>query len=259
MNLPQPPSSALTLLAGRRSSPVAAALRCCVVLACSAGASAALWAQPAVVPGQGNVVNLSASGYLEVPQDWLTMQLNTTREGADAASVQTQLKTALDAALAVAKAAARPQQMEVRTGPFSLYPRYGANGRINGWQGRAELVLEGRDFARISATAGQIQTLTLGQVGFSLSREAQRKLESDVQAVAIERFKARADEVARAFGFQGYALREVSVSSADQEGARPYPRAMAVQAKAAMADAPVPVEAGTSTVNITVSGSVQLR
>ena len=214
-------------------------------------------AQP--VPAPSNVVNLSASGYLEVPQDWLTMQLNTTREGADAASVQTQLKTALDAALAVAKASAQPQQMEVRTGQFSLYPRYGSNGKINGWQGTTELVLEGRDFARISTTAGKIQTLTLGQVGFSLSRDAQRKLESDVQAMAIERFKARADEVARAFGFQGYVLREVSVSSADQEGVRPYPRPMAMQAKVAMADAAVPVEAGKSTVNITVSGSVQLR
>ena len=36
-------------------------------------------------------------------------------------------------------------------------------------------------------------------------------------------------------------------------------RAMAMQAKAPMADAPVAVEAGKSTVNITVSGTVQLR
>lgn len=234
-------------------------VRCWLVLACSAATSGALLAQPAVAPVAANVVNLSASGYLEVPQDWLTMHLNTTREGADAASVQTQLKTALNAALAVARASAQPQQMEIRTGPFSLYPRYSNNGKVNGWQGSAELVLEGRDFARISTTAGQIQTLTLGLVSFSLSRDAQRKLESDVQSMAIERFKARADEVARAFGFQGYVLREVSVSSADQESVRPYPRAMALQAKAAMADAPVPVEAGKSMVNITVSGSVQLR
>ena len=58
---------------------------------------------------------------------------------------------------------------------------------------------------------------------------------------------------------KGYVLREVSVSSADQEGVRPYPRPMAMQAKVAMAEAAVPVEAGKSTVNITVSGSVQLR
>jgi hypothetical protein len=34
---------------------------------------------------------------------------------------------------------------------------------------------------------------------------------------------------------------------------------MAMQAKAAVADAPVPLEAGTSTVMVTVSGSVQLQ
>jgi len=222
----------------------------------------AAWAQAPLVPmapEPANIVNISASGYLEVPQDWLSISLNTTREGSDATAVQTQLKAALDAALAVARPAAQPQQLEVRTGQFSLYPRYGSNGKINGWQGSTELIIEGRDFTRISTTAGKIQSLTLGNVGFSLSREAQRKLESDVQALAIERFKNKAGEVAKGFGFQSYTLREIAISSADQEGVRPYPRAMAMQAKAAMADAPVAVEAGKSTVNITVSGSVQLR
>ena len=111
----------------------------------------------------------------------------------------------------------------------------------------------------ISTTVGKVQSLTIGHVGFSLSRQAQRQLEADVQALAIERFRAKAGDVAKGFGFQGYVLREVSISSADQEGVQPYPRAMAMQAKAAMADAPVAVEPGKSTVNITVSGSVQLR
>lgn len=206
-----------------------------------------------------NVVNLSASGFLQVPQDWLSVSLNTTKEGSDAAAVQSQLKTALDAALAVVKPAVQPQQLEVRTGQFSLFPRYGSNGKINGWQGSTELVIEGRDFTRISATAGKVQSLTVGHVGFSLSREAQRQLEADVQAMAIERFRAKAGDVAKGFGFQGYVLREVSISSADQESVQPYPRAMAMQAKAAVADVPVAVEPGKSTVNITVSGSVQLR
>ena len=39
----------------------------------------------------------------------------------------------------------------------------------------------------------------------------------------------------------------------------PRPRMMAMEAKAVTADAPVPVEAGRSTVVVTVSGSVQLR
>jgi predicted secreted protein len=221
------------------------------------GASAAVHAQ--MTPPPANVVQLSASGFKEVQQDWLSMSLNTTKEGPDAVTVQNQLKVALDAALTVAKAAAQPQQLDVRTGEFSLYPRYSSNGKINGWQGSTELVLEGRDFARISATAGKIQTLTMGNVGFSLSREAQQALESDVQAMAMERFKLRAGEIAKGFGFSAYSLREIAVSSTDQGGGYVRPRVMAMQAKAVMSDAPVAVEAGKSMVNVTVSGSIQLR
>lgn len=236
-----------------------AALPLRLVLALSIVGSPAL-AQPAPMSHPpANVVNIAASGFLEVPQDWLTISLNTTKEGPDAATVQAQLKVALDGALAVAKPAVLPQQLEVRTGQFSLYPRYGNNGKITGWQGTTELVIEGRDFARISTIAGKVQGLTLANVGFSLSREAQQKLEADVQALAIERFKTKAADVAKGFGFPSYTLREIAISSADQEGVRPYPRVMAMQAKAAMSDAPVAVEAGKSTVNITVSGSIQLR
>jgi predicted secreted protein len=205
-----------------------------------------------------NVVQLSASGSVEVQQDLLSINMNTTRESADAGAVQGQLKTALDAALAEAKKAAQPGQMDVRTGNFSLYPRYGRDGKITAWQGSAELVLEGRDFARISATAGKIQTLTMGNVSFGLSREQRGKVEGEAQAQAIERFKAKAADIAKGFGFGGFALREVSVNANDQ-GFVPRPRMMAMEARAAVADAPVPVEAGKSTVLVTVSGSVQLK
>lgn len=219
-----------------------------------------LSAQPVRSEVPANVVVISASGQLDVPQDWLTMTLSTSRDGSEAATVQNQLRQAVDAALAIAKPAAVARQMDVRTGSFGVYPRHGSNGRITGWQGSAELVLEGRDFLRISSTAGKIPSMGIGQVVFSLSSEAQQKLESEAQAMAIDRFKARASEVAKGFGFSGYTLREVSVSSADQ-GERPvYGRPMAAQAKVSMAsDAPLPVEAGKSQVTVTVSGSIQLR
>lgn len=210
-------------------------------------------------PVPANVVQLSASGQVEVAQDWLMITLNTRKEGADAASVQAQLKTALEAALAVARPAAREGQMAVRTGSMGLQPRYNRDGKISGWQGSTELVLEGTDFTRITTAAGQIQTLTLGNVSMGLSREAQRKLEADAQALAIEAFKRKADEVAKGFGFTGYTLREVSVSGGGQPPVMPYPRMMAMEAKAAMADAPVPVEVGKSTVSVTVNGSIQLK
>jgi predicted secreted protein len=228
------------------------------LLAASHGPGAS--AQPvSPVPAPSRVVHLSASSFAEVPQDWLSIRLNTTREATDAGTVQNELKVALEAALRVARGAEQGDDMQVRTGQFGLYPRHGTQGRIQGWRGSAELVLEGRDFERIAQTAGRIQTLTMGQLGFSLSRQAQQRIESEVQAQAIERFRARAAEVSRAFGYQDFDLREVSISSTD-EGAVPM-RApvMAMEMRAAASDAPVPVQPGKSTVSITVSGSIQMR
>ena len=222
---------------------------------CAAGALA----QTSPGPQPQNVLQLSAMGTVEVQQDLLTLSLTTTREGAEAAAVQSQLKTALDAALTEAKKAALPGQLDVRTGNFTLYPRYARDGKISGWIGSAELVLEGRDFPRITATAGRIQTMTMGGVGFGLSREQRARVEGEAQAMAIERFKAKATELAKGFGFSGYTLREVAVNSNDMGYPRP-PRAMAMELKAGQAaDASVPVEAGKSSVVVTVSGSVQLR
>lgn len=205
-----------------------------------------------------NVATLSASGSVEVQQDLLSISMTTSRDGSDAGVVQTQLKQALDSALAQARQTAAAGQMEVRTGNFSLYPRYGKDGKINGWQGSTELVLEGKDFARITAAAGKIQTLIMGNVSFALSREQRVKVEAEAQTLAIERFKLKAGEVAKGFGFAAYALREVSINANDQ-GYTPRPRMMAMSAKTEGSDSPIPVEAGKSTVLVNVTGSVQMK
>lgn len=228
-------------------------LAACVVLS----GAAALPAQPMPIPAPRNVVQLSANGVVEVQQDLLSMSLSTTRDGSDATLLQSQLKAAVDAALTEARKAAQPGQLDVRTGNFSLSPRYDRDGKSIGWQGSAELILEGRDFARISATAGRIQSLNVSGVSFGLSREQRLGVEAQAQALAIERFKARSLEIARSFGFAGYTLREVNVSS-NEQGNMPRPRMLA-QASRADASAPVPVEAGKTTVVVTVSGSVQLN
>lgn len=208
-------------------------------------------------PPPQNVMTLTAQASQEVPRDWLTLVMSTTREAADANVVQQQLKTALDAALAEARRAARPGQIEVRTGTFAVSPRYATRGTLSGWQGTAELVLEGRDTAAIAALAGRLQSLTVGRVSFSLSREAREQVENEVAAQAIDRFRASAEAYAKRFGFGGYALREVQVMHGS-DGGMPVPM-MRVQSMAASAEAaPVPVEAGRATVTATVSGSVQM-
>jgi predicted secreted protein len=227
----------------------------------AAAASLALTAaaQAQVLPPPQNVVTLMATASVEVDKDWLTVVFNTTKDAGDAASVQSQLKQALDAALAEARKAAKPGQVEVQTGAFSLAPRYTSKGVINGWQGSTELVVQGRDMAGISQLTGRIQGLTIARVGFSLSREARAKVEADVTADAISRFRARADAVSKQFGFAGYTVREVSVSSDQGSTPSPVPMLRARVLSSASVDEALPVEAGKALVTATVNGSVQMK
>ena len=207
-------------------------------------------------PPQG-VVSLSASASVEVVRDLLTVTLSTTREGADAATVQSQLKQALDAALAEAKRAAKPGQLEVQTGNFSISPRYTNKGASNGWQGSAELVLEGRDMQAIGQLTGRITTLTIARVGYNLSRELREKSEGEVSAQAIARYRAKAADYAKQFGYAGYAIREVNVNANEQMPPRGVP--MQMKAMAVASEEALPVEPGKGTVSVNVSGTVQMN
>lgn len=252
----------------RRPSAARATLLAAMAMAGVLGALPAAQAQgstqPPVTQAPRNVVVLGASATVEVPQDWLTVVFAATREGADAAAVQNQLRQALDTALAEARKAARPGLVEVRTGGFSLIPRYAAQrtpgvpAGIVGWQGTAELIVEGRDTAAIAALPQRLPSMQIARLGFSLSREGREKVEAEVTEMAVQRFKARAAAVAKHFGFGSYTLREVSIDGAEPPGNPPMPMLRA-QAASVMSDESLPVQAGRSAVTAVVSGSVQMQ
>src|SRR5687767_13935240 len=158
------------------------------------------------LPPPSGVVNLQSTATAEVPKDLMSVTFSTTREGADANAVQAQLKQALDAALAEARRVAKPGQLDLQAGNFSLYPRYTNKGLISGWHGTAELVVEGRDMPAIGQLAGRIGTLTIGRVAYRLSRETREKSEADVTAQAIARYRAKAADYAKQFGYSGSTL-----------------------------------------------------
>lgn len=218
--------------------------------------TAAAQAAPDTMPRER--LSLSASASTEVTRDTLGVAFSTTREGSDAAAVQNGLKQALDAALAEARKVAKPGQVDVQTGGFSLSPRYEPKtGKINGWQGTAELLVEGRDAAAIAQLTGRITTLSVSRVGYSLSREAREKAEAEISAQAIARYRAKAADYARQFGYAGYTVGEVNVS-ADEAAPRPVMMKAMRASAAPMADEALPTEAGKATVTVQVNGTVVL-
>ena len=209
-------------------------------------------------PPPSGVVRLSSSATTEVAQDLMTLTLTTTREGLDASAVQAALKQALDAALNEAKRVVKPGQLDVHTGNFSLHPRYTNKGVMSGWQGTAELVVEGRDMPAIAQLAGRISGMTVNRVEHSLARETREKAEGEVSARAIERYRAKAADYARQFGYAGYTIREVNVMANEPPGG-PIPMMMRAKMASAQEDAALPVEAGKAMVTVTVEGTVQMN
>lgn len=238
-----------------RRRTIAAALGLMTFGAAAQAPAVASSASPAPA-APSNVMNLSASATAEVAMDLLAITFSTTREGVDAGAVQSQLKQALDAALTEARKLARPGQVDIQTGQFSLYPRYSNKGQINGWQGSVQLLVEGQDMTGISQLAGRINTLSIAQVRHGLSRERREQVEAETTAKAIARFRERAQAHAQLFGFTGYALREVNVNTEGAPGVHP-PVAMAMRVAAApVAEEALPVQAGKTTLSATVNGSV---
>ena len=169
-----------------------------------------------VQPPLSGVLNLTTTASVEVTKDVLGVVFSSTRDGADAQAVQAALKQALDVALAEAKKIAKPGQVEVQTGNFSLYPRYGApkatgQPSIIGWQGTAELQVQGKDAAAIAQLSGRVTTMSVARVGYTLSKEAREKVEAEVTAQAIATWRARAQQMTQQFGYGGYTVREVAV------------------------------------------------
>jgi predicted secreted protein len=216
-------------------------------------------AQSAEASMPEGVLVLSANASVEAAQDWMSLTLSVAREGADANAVQVQLKQAVDAALAEARKRVKPGEVELRSGGFSVSPRYGNKGTVTGWQGSSEVVIEGRDMGAIAQLSGRITSMTIARVGYSLSKEVREKLEAEATAQAIGRFRTQAADYARQFGYASFSLREVNVNA---EGAMSAPepkmRMLAMSARAS-SDEALPVEAGKSSVSATVSGSIQLK
>jgi len=222
--------------------------------------STAAFAGDAVAaPEPQGVVSLNSSATVQVPNDWMTVQFSLTRDGPDAAIVQAALKEGLGAALALARQVAKPDgHVEVQGGGFSLQPRFNTKGAITGWAGSTQMLVQGRDMATIAELAGRVASMTVGSLSYSVSREAREKVEGDVAAQAIARFRAKAGDYAKAFGYGAYVIRDVNVQT--EAGSPNQPRVFAMKlASASSAGEAMPVEAGSGAVTATVNGSVQLK
>jgi predicted secreted protein len=141
---------------------------------------------------------------------------------------------------------------------MNVSPRYGRDGKMNGWVGSAQLVLQGRDVEQITTLAGRMQDLTVAQIDWRLSPEQKAAAESRIQAEAVAQFQSKAQSLTQQFGFAAYTIREVRVSAQEAGEGSVMPR-MAMAQMDTPSPMPVPAVAGRSRVVVNISGSIVLR
>ncbi len=193
-----------------------------------------------------------------VDNDRMQAVLSTTAEDDNAARLADTVNRTMDWAMKTAKARAR---VEVRSGGYHTYPVYDKD-KIRRWRATQELLLEGTDFAALGALIGQLQErLQVTAVNFSVSPARRAAAEDELIAQALDAFKQRAELVRKQFGARGYRMVDASINTADLH---PVPMLRAASkglgiSSAMESAAPVPVQAGTSTVTVSVGGVVELQ
>jgi predicted secreted protein len=221
----------------------------------------ALLVSPAAVLAQApapetlfNLITLQAQAEREVPNDLLSATLAAEAEGADPAQLSAEVNKAMQAALATAKSYAA---VRARSGNYQTFPIYDKN-RITRWRVRQELRLESADFSAATTLIGKLQaSLVMSGMSLSVSPGARKQAENALIPEALAAFEERARLVRETMKAKGHRMQNLQISASG--GVTPMPYA-AMRASGMSASAPAPaIEAGTTRILITVSGTVQLQ
>lgn len=213
-----------------------------------------LAAVAADAPPTGTLIDFQAQSELTAPNDLGRASAYFEASGPNAGDLARKVNKVIAEALVTAKA---QTEIKVKSGGSHTYPVYGKGNRtIEGWRMRSDLVLESRDSAALSELLGKLQnTLAVGNLNFSPAPETRRKFEDEATLDAIVRFQEKAGRYANAFK-KTYRVRNLTIQG-NAFSPQPMYRGMALMASSDAA--PMPVEAGESTVTVTVSGQIELN
>lgn len=230
--------------------------RSLALLALSAGTLTSL---PALAADElhYNQVSLRAEVSQEVARDLMIVTLYSESQNSDPAKLAAEITSTMNKALGQAR---QVKDVTLRQGSRNSYPIYDGKGqKITGWRERAELRLESSDFAALSKLTGELLgDLKMAGMDFAIADPTRKASEDALLKDAVKAFKARAQLATEALGGKGYKIVNLNLNSNGYP--QPYLRAPMTMKAASMDSAPVTpeVEAGTSQVNMTADGAIEV-
>lgn len=211
-----------------------------------------------------NRINLSAEASTEVENDTLVAVL----------FIEHQAQTAADAAEVVNAAigwgvekARSTEKIKVRTLEYNTNPVYTQRPlksmsrdftpTISGWRVSQSMRVESTDADTLSELITELQErLGIRSIGYQVSKPLRETTESALIEEAILAFQLRAGQIAKSFGHENYKLVQVNINTSGVRPPMPYARGMAMEMAS---KAPVAIEAGSSTLQVNINGTIELE
>lgn len=212
------------------------------------------WAEESV--NNFNRVDFQVEASREVHNDLLVAQLSIDVEEKLPAQVAQKLNLTLNNSL---KSAARFTSVKTSSGNQSSYPSYNTSNHINGWHGRSELHLESHDFKAVGELIAELQsTLQVNHVHFTITEEAQKKIENELITEAIHNFQDRADAIRNAMGATSYKIVHFSINQSGATQAYPMVAMMRTVNMEKTITTP-DFSGGDSRLNVQINGTIETK
>ncbi|MGB5643710.1 MAG: SIMPL domain-containing protein [Gammaproteobacteria bacterium] len=197
-------------------------------------------------------VQLSASAQTQVDNDTVIVTLYAQEEGSDSVQLVNLVNDRIEVAIRYIK---QHDAIKVQTGGYSTTPVY-HNNKITGWRVRQSLRLESLDMALTSQVLGHLQqTLSLQGMNFTVSPELKNTTDDELIGQALTVFEQRAKAITSKLGRKNYKIVDINVSTQVDQ----YPRRNYEVAAMASKMAAPPIESGEQTLQVTVSGQIEME
>lgn len=199
-----------------------------------------------------NQVNIQAQVEREVPNDQMIVLLATEHEGSDTTDLAAKINIDMQWALAVIK---KYSAVESQTKNYQTYPTY-RKQIIIGWRASQQVEIKSINIAELTELTGKLQEkLQVKQMSFVPTTETRVTIENELIEEAMQAFLARVEIVKKNMPDKNHRIIKLNINTGGHRP--PVVRAQrAMMQSMEMASGPA-VEAGTSKVTVTVSGSVQ--
>jgi predicted secreted protein len=200
-------------------------------------------------------IELHSTASAEVDNDTLIAVLYAQKEGSEPGQLSNSVNQLVSQAVKQAKGR---EGIKVQTLGYQTSPIY-QQKRLTGWRVRQSIRLQSTNSDRLSELLNKLQSsLALDSISYAISPAQREKVEESLTLQAIDTFRKRAELVTKQFGRTKYRLVEMKIEASDR-AVRPFSRRTSMMALGGAAEAAPTLEAGTQTVRIEITGTIELQ